>query len=204
MASLSELYSSLDTLKSLGLDVQELQEKIEQKENEVLSSEVIPALEEIANILLQSFRKDVRIVIEHRTGEDSKITINKTAKSGEDSKSQEERATFNKNNKHRFYVRTRSGVCGVGVYDPVGNSFVLLSGSKINSTTSNSFNRKDAYRDITNNYCNLENGLYVLKKDYTFASPSTASSVVLGRSSNGWTDWKDEQGRSLNSVYQRK
>ncbi|MDO4957960.1 MAG: DUF4357 domain-containing protein [Prevotellaceae bacterium] len=203
MASLSELYSSLDTLKSLGLDVQELQEKIELKENEVLSSEVIPALEEIANILLQSFRKDVRIVIEHRTGEDSKITINKTAESGEDSKSPEERATFNKNNKHRFYVRTRSGVCGVGVYDPVGNSFVLLSGSKINSTTSNSFNRKDAYRDITNNYCNLENGLYVLKKDYTFASPSTASSVVLGRSSNGWTDWKDEQGRSLNTVYSR-
>lgn len=203
MASLSELYSSLDTLKSLGLDVQELQVKIEQKENEVLSSEVIPSLEEIANVLLQSFRRDVRIVIEHRAGEDSKITINKTAESGEDSKSSEDRTTTTKNNQHRFYVRTRSGVFGVGVYDPVGNSFILLSGSKINSTTSNSFNRKDAYRDITNNYCNLEDGLYVLQEDYTFASPSTASSVVLGRSSNGWTDWKDEQGRSLNSVYPR-
>lgn len=204
MASLSELYSSLDTLKSLGLDVQELQEKIEQKENEVLSSEVIPVLEEIVNILLQSFRKDVRIVIEHRVGEDSKITINKTVVSGKDSKSPEERTTTTKNNQHRFYVRTRSGVYGVGIYDPEGNSFILLSGSKINSTTSNSFNRKDAYRDITNNYCCLEDDLYVLKQDYTFASPSTASSVVLGRSSNGWTDWKDEQGRSLNTVYQRK
>lgn len=203
MASLSELYSSLDTLKSLGLDVQELQVKIEQKENEVLSSEVIPSLEEIANVLLQSFRRDVRIVIEHRAGEDSKITINKTAESGEDSKSSEDRTTTTKNNQHRFYVRTRSGVFGVGVYDPVGNSFILLSGSKINSTTSNSFNRKDAYRDITNNFCNLEDGLYVLQEDYTFASPSTASSVVLGRSSNGWTDWKDEQGRSLNLVYPR-
>lgn len=48
MASLSELYSSLDTLKSLGLDVQKLQDKIEQKENEVLSSEVIPALEDMS------------------------------------------------------------------------------------------------------------------------------------------------------------
>ena len=203
MASLSELYSSLDTLKSLGLDVQKLQEKIEQKENEVLSSEVIPALEDIANILLQSFRKDVRIVIEHKVCEGSKITINKTAKSGEDSKSPDEKMTPPRINQHRFYVRTRSGVCGVGIYDPIGNSFILLSGSKINSTTSNSFNRKDAYRDITNNYCSLENGLYVLKKDYTFASPSTASSVVLGRSSNGWTDWKDKQGRSLNTVYPR-
>lgn len=203
MASLSELYSSLDTLKSLGLDVQKLQEKIEQKENEVLSSEVIPALEDIANILLQSFRKDVRIVIEHKVCEGSKITINKTAKSGEDSKSPDEKMTPPRINQHRFYVRTRSGVCGVGIYDPIGNSFILLSGSKINSTTSNSFNRKDAYRDITNNYCSLEDGLYVLKKDYTFASPSTASSVVLGRSSNGWTDWKDKQGRSLNTVYPR-
>lgn len=203
MASLSELYSSLDTLKSLGLDVQKLQDKIEQKENEVLSSEVIPALEDIANILLQSFRKDVRIVIEHKVCEGSKITINKTAKSGEDSKSPDEIMTPPRINQHRFYVRTKSGVCGVGIYDPIGNSFILLSGSKINSTTSNSFNRKDAYRDITNNYCSLENGLYVLKKDYTFASPSTASSVVLGRSSNGWTDWKDKQGRSLNTVYPR-
>ena len=203
MASLSELYSSLDTLKSLGLDVQKLQDKIEQKENEVLSSEVIPALEDIANILLQSFRKDVRIVIVHKVCEGSKITINKTAKSGEDSKSPDEIMTPPRINQHRFYVRTKSGVCGVGIYDPIGNSFILLSGSKINSTTSNSFNRKDAYRDITNNYCSLEDGLYVLKKDYTFASPSTASSVVLGRSSNGWTDWKDKQGRSLNTVYPR-
>lgn len=203
MASLSELYSSLDTLKSLGLDVQKLQDKIEQKENEVLSSEVIPALEDIANILLQSFRKDVRIVIEHKVCEGSKITINKTAKSGEDSKSPDEIMTPPRINQHRFYVRTKSGVCGVGIYDPIGNSFILLSGSKINSTTSNSFNRKDAYRDITNNYCSLEDGLYVLKKDYTFASPSTASSVVLGRSSNGWTDWKDKQDRSLNTVYPR-
>ena len=203
MASLSELYSSLDTLKSLGLDVQKLQDKIEQKENEVLSSEVIPALEDIANILLQSFRKDVRIVIEHKVCEGSKITINKTAKSGEDSKSPDEIMTPPIINQHRFYVRTKSGVCGVGIYDPIGNSFILLSGSKINSTTSNSFNRKDAYRDITNNYCSLEDGLYVLKKDYTFASPSTASSVVLGRPSNGWTDWKDKQGRSLNTVYPR-
>lgn len=44
MASLSELYSSFDALKILGLDVQELQEKIEQKENEVLFSAVVDFL----------------------------------------------------------------------------------------------------------------------------------------------------------------
>lgn len=121
----------------------------------------------------------------------------------EEIKSPEVKTSIPKYNQHRFYVKTRSGVCGVGIYDPVGNSFILLSGSKINSTTSNSFNRKDAYRDITKNYCSLEEGLYVLKENYAFASPSSASSVVLGRSSYGWTDWKDEQGRSLNTVFPR-
>jgi len=38
---------------------------------------------------------------------------------------------------------------------------------------------------------------YVLTQDYAFSSPSLASSVVLGRSSNGRTDWKDAQGISL-------
>ena len=38
---------------------------------------------------------------------------------------------------------------------------------------------------------------YVFTQDYAFSSPSLASSVVLGRSSNGRTDWKDVQGRAL-------
>ena len=38
---------------------------------------------------------------------------------------------------------------------------------------------------------------YVFTQDYAFSSPSLASSVVLGRSSNGRIDWKDAQGRAL-------
>jgi hypothetical protein len=34
-------------------------------------------------------------------------------------------------------------------------------------------------------------------QDYAFSSPSTAASVVQGRSSNGRLDWKDAQGRAL-------
>ncbi len=75
MSSLSELYSSFDAQKSLGLDIQELEEKIKLKEEEVLSKEIIPSLEEITNILLQSFRKDVKLVIDHKVGENAKITI---------------------------------------------------------------------------------------------------------------------------------
>ena len=42
-----------------------------------------------------------------------------------------------------------------------------------------------------------QGSVYVFTQDYAFSSPSLASTVVLGRSSNGRTDWKDEQGRAL-------
>lgn len=37
-------------------------------------------------------------------------------------------------------------------------------------------------------------------QDYTFGSPSMASTVVLGRPSNGRTEWLDGQGRTLKSL----
>ncbi len=43
-------------------------------------------------------------------------------------------------------------------------------------------------------------GVYRFAQDYTFSSPSTAAGVVLGRSANGLTEWKDEQGRPLKEM----
>ena len=39
-----------------------------------------------------------------------------------------------------------------------------------------------------------------LAKPYVFNSPSTASGVLLGRSSNGRIEWKDAEGRSLKEI----
>jgi hypothetical protein len=41
---------------------------------------------------------------------------------------------------------------------------------------------------------------YRFTQDYTFTSPSLASAVVLGRASNGRTDWKDASGRTLKQI----
>jgi len=53
----------------------------------------------------------------------------------------------------------------------------------------------------------LENGVlradgdaYVFTQDYLFASPSTASGVVLGRTSNGRTNWKTREGTTLKEL----
>ena len=45
---------------------------------------------------------------------------------------------------------------------------------------------------------------YVFTQDYAFSSPSLASSVVLGRSSNGRMDWKDAQGRALKTLQENE
>jgi hypothetical protein len=47
-----------------------------------------------------------------------------------------------------------------------------------------------------------QDGKYSFTQDYTFSSPSLASSVVLGRPSNGRTDWKDAAGTTLKAIQQ--
>lgn len=46
-------------------------------------------------------------------------------------------------------------------------------------------------------------GNYEFVQDYIFNSPSTAGGVILGRSTNGWTKWKNSTGKTLD-VLKRK
>ncbi len=40
----------------------------------------------------------------------------------------------------------------------------------------------------------------IYQKDHLFGSASTAAAAVTGRPENGWTSWKDSQGRTLDEV----
>lgn len=46
----------------------------------------------------------------------------------------------------------------------------------------------------------IEGNALIFSQDYSFSSPSLASSVILGRASNGRTEWKDKQGRVLKAI----
>lgn len=46
----------------------------------------------------------------------------------------------------------------------------------------------------------LNNNKYIFTQDYTFTSPSTAASIILGRPTNGWEKWKNEKGELLNKL----
>jgi hypothetical protein len=45
-----------------------------------------------------------------------------------------------------------------------------------------------------------EDGHYRFPQDYLFSTPSGAAAVVLGRTSNGWVDWKNKDGKTLHEV----
>lgn len=47
-------------------------------------------------------------------------------------------------------------------------------------------------------------GSYVFQRDVLFPSPSGASNVVLGRSSNGWTEWRDSTGQTLDALKRQR
>ena len=53
---------------------------------------------------------------------------------------------------------------------------------------------------ISNGVLVMQAGLYQFMQDYTFSSPSTAASVLLGRSANGRIEWKGEDCRTLKEL----
>lgn len=53
---------------------------------------------------------------------------------------------------------------------------------------------------IKNGVLQEEHGYLKFSQAYTFSSPSYASSVVLGRTTNGRTEWRDSQGKTLKEL----
>ena len=45
---------------------------------------------------------------------------------------------------------------------------------------------------------------HYLSKSMSFSSPSAAACFVLGASANGWTEWKDKSGRTLDELFRRQ
>lgn len=103
--------------------------------------------------------------------------------------------------RHYFYVKSVDGALGKGYYDTEEHVFILLAGSMISVVANSSFRSKPLYDTIVKEKCDTIGGRYILRENETFATASQASSVVLGRFSNGWKDWVDDRNKTLESVY---
>lgn len=97
---------------------------------------------------------------------------------------------------------TRNGISARGVYD--GERFVVLERSEIVKQPTASFPKSmKAQREnaIANGDIAEENGKLYLTKSVSFTSPSSAASFVLGASANGWTEWKNKDGKTLDEIF---
>ena len=97
-----------------------------------------------------------------------------------------------------FYIKAARGADGQGVQTSEG--FVVIKDSKATLKTVNS---------LLENFVNLRNRLieekvlinkeeyFEFAEDYIFSSPSAAASIVMGRTANGFTEWKQKDGTTL-------
>lgn len=97
------------------------------------------------------------------------------------------------------YICKGSGALARGNFGE-NNTFIVYKGSVIRESTSPQYRDKDVRNLWLKKHVKKEGGQLILQENYLFTSPSTASSYVLGRSSNGWNDWKTEDGKKLADV----
>lgn len=100
---------------------------------------------------------------------------------------------------HVEFHTERRGVRAKGRYDQKDGSFTVLAGSQIDldkPVIKNQSAIKTRQRLFAEGH-----GKAQLEENVTFSSPSTAAVFVLGGSQNGWVEWVDDLGRTLDSVY---
>ncbi len=85
----------------------------------------------------------------------------------------------------------------------IDDGFVVFKGSRVKTTTVPSCH--DYLIHMRNEL--LESGVLVIDgdtyrftEDYVFSSPSTAGGGILGRSTNGWTKWRNANGKTLDEM----
>lgn len=100
-----------------------------------------------------------------------------------------------------FYANSR-GCQAKGFYDE--NGFTVLKGSIISKTEVPSFIWADKRHQLLKTLTNNSDGDWTLNKDHTFNSPSAAADFCIGRACNGWLEWKNTEGRTLDEIYRKE
>lgn len=107
-------------------------------------------------------------------------------------------------NEAEIFHTTRNGITAYGIYS--GDKFQVLEDSEINiekpvSLPKYNRQRKELLqkRDIT-----VNGKKYILNVILEFNTPSGASDFVLGGSTNGWTEWKSKDGKTLDEIYRKQ
>jgi 5-methylcytosine-specific restriction protein B len=81
-----------------------------------------------------------------------------------------------------------------------GTDFVVLAGARarrVDVPSNNDATRRVRQQLLADGTLVEQGDSLVLATDHRFSSPSQAAAVLLGRTANGWIEWKDDAGRTL-------
>lgn len=110
--------------------------------------------------------------------------------------------TETKENK-TIYHTTRNGFIANGVYS--GETFDVLEGSEIDMENSCNLEKYNELRKelLNTNQIQKVDDKYILNKIISFKTPSGAAMFVLGGSTNGWKEWKDQNNKTLDELFRK-
>ena len=96
----------------------------------------------------------------------------------------------------------KNGVQATGRYSQGTGRFTVLSGSEVDLV--HPVIKNQGAVAARRHLFGTQTGKATLADDIELSSPSAAAVFVLGGSQNGWTEWVNEQGQTLDYVYRNK
>lgn len=102
-----------------------------------------------------------------------------------------------------IFHTTRNGISALGIYD--GEKFQVFEGSQINIDKQVRLVRYNKQRAelLASGEISQVDGKYFLNITIEFNTPSGASDFVLGGSTNGWVEWKNSEGKTLDEIFRK-
>ncbi len=141
---------------------------------------------------IEKFLKTVR-----RLGYNVKLSTSDEEKPAESVKN----AVPNITGDNLFYITAR-GCNARAIFCETDHSMRILKGSLLPQSTAPSYRDREMRNAIIAAMSKPTNdGFWELQQDYVLKSPSTAASYCAGRSCNGWDEWVNDAGLSLDELY---
>lgn len=110
---------------------------------------------------------------------------------------------FQKDKSNIFYCKGKDAFA-TGEYNE--NGFTVFKGSKSNlieSKTAGSWVIKSRNNLKQKNILKQEQDILIFTDNYTFTSPSIAAATILARRANGWTEWKNKNGKTMDELIRK-
>lgn len=103
-----------------------------------------------------------------------------------------------------FHITVR-GCDAHAIFNETDHSMRILKGSLLPQSTVPSYRDGEKRNAVIAAMSKpAKDGFWELQRDYVVNSPSTAASYCAGRSCNGWDNWVNDAGQSLDELYRNE